>query len=179
MAKLDFLRKIAPMIGTALSFGGPIGAMAGGVLTKVLQVKTTDGQLPTVDDVAAAVAASPDQAAAIASIKKAEQDFQVQMRTLEINSVQDLEKLASDDRADARARQIAVRDRVPALLAFVITVGFFATLWWVFLHGVQAEARDMAHIMVGTLGTAWVAVVSYYFGSSAGSDRKTEILAEK
>jgi hypothetical protein len=64
------------------------------------------------------------------------------------------------------------------VLAFTVTLGFFATLWYVFGHGVQAQARDMANIMVGTLGTAWVSVVSYYFGSSRGSDDKSKMLAD-
>jgi len=68
----------------------------------------------------------------------------------------------ADDRDSARKREIAVKDHTPAILAYGITVGFFFTLYYVFGHGVKAEMRDLANIMVGTLGTAWIGVVQYF-----------------
>jgi hypothetical protein len=40
------------------------------------------------------------------------------------------------------------------------------------------KASEPLLVMLGSLGTAWVAVVNYWFGSSAGSDRKTDLLAK-
>jgi hypothetical protein len=169
---LGFLKKAAPFVGSALQLGGPVGMMAGTVLKAIAGTP-----IGSAEDLAAAFAKSPDQQKFLADLKTSEQQFAIQMKQLDINSVDDLEKIMSDDRDSARKREIAVKDKVPAILAFAITSGFFATLFFVFGHGVKAEARDMANIMVGTLGTAWVGVVSYYFGSSRGSDRKTELLA--
>ncbi len=170
---LGFLKKAAPFVAKALEFGGPVGAMAGTVLTAV----TGGANIGSAEDLAAAFAKTPDQQKFIADLKTSEQQFALQMKQLEIDSVDDLEKIMADDRASARGREAAVKDRTPAILAFSITLGFFATLLFVFVHGVKPEVRDMANIMVGTLGTAWVGVTSYYFGSSRGSDRKTELLA--
>src|SRR5260221_7035598 len=169
---LGFLKKAAPFVAKALEFGGPVGAMAGTIINSVAGTK-----ISTSDDLAAAFAKTPDQQKFIADLKTSEQQFALQMKQLEINSVDDLEKIMAAYRASARGREIAVKDRTPAILAFIITLGFFSTLFYVFGHGVKPEARDMANIMVGTLGTAWVGVVTYYFGSSRGSDRKTELLA--
>ncbi len=81
------------------------------------------------------------------------------------------------DRADARAREIVVKDKLPAVLAIAVTCGFFAVLFLAFTRGVNDQSRDLANIMIGTLGTAWVSVITYYFGSSAGSAQKSELLA--
>ncbi len=171
---LGFLKKAAPFVAKALELGGPVGVLAG---TVVNAVAGGTGKIGTAEDLAAAFAKTPDQQKFIADLKTSEQQFALQMKQLEINSADELEKIMAEDRASARGREIAVKDKVPAILAFSITAGFFATLFFVFGHGVKTEARDMANIMVGTLGTAWVGVVTYYFGSSRGSDRKTELLA--
>ena len=172
-----FFKKAAPFISSALSLGGPVGVLAGTALSAITGALGGGPAPSSIDDLANLFVKSPDQQKFIQDLKASEQQFQVQMKQLDIQSVDDLEKLAVDDRASARQMEVSVRSKVPAVLAFTITVGFFGMLWYVFGHGVRPETRDMANIMVGTLGSAWLAVVTYYFGSSAGSDRKTEILA--
>jgi hypothetical protein len=172
-----FLKGAFPFIATAASMGGPFGAMAANALGKAIGVDKVD---PSPDGIAQAIAsAAPagltgDQ---LAAMKKAEQDFALQMQQLNFANVDDLEKIAADDRANARGRQIQLKDHFPEILATLVTIGFFFTLWFVFVHGVKPDTHDLAMTMVGTLGTAWVSVIAYYFGSSKGSDRKTELLA--
>ncbi len=40
------------------------------------------------------------------------------------------------------------------------------------------ENRDPVNVVIGALGTAWISIIGYYFGTSAGSMRKTELLAK-
>jgi hypothetical protein len=174
---VNFLKKIAPFITTGLGLAGPYGAIASKLLAPILGVKPNSSD----DDYAAALAkATPEQ---IEAIKQAEQQYQLQMKQLDIQSVEDMEKIAADDRASARNREVELakagaRDRTNMILAFTITIGFFATLWFVFVHGVRPEVHDVAIGMVATLGTAWIGVVTYYFGSSKGSDDKTRIIGD-
>jgi glycerol uptake facilitator-like aquaporin len=69
--------------------------------------------------------------------------------------------------------------KVQALLAFVLTVGFFACIWMVTKTEVSSSMRDAMLILIGSLGAAFGAVVNYYFGSSSGSAQKNQLLAEK
>lgn len=42
---------------------------------------------------------------------------------------------------------------------------------------VPVGSKEIAFTMLGTVGAAWTGIVGYFFGSSAGSAKKTEILA--
>jgi hypothetical protein len=167
------VKSIAPTIGTAL--GGPLGGMAGLALTKALGVSDETAK----DDTAMAAAvqgASPDQ---LLALKKADQDFMVQMQKLGFQNIEALEAIAAGDRANAREREIRTQDWTPKILGLIITLGFFGLLYYLLRHEPPAGSRDILNIMLGSLGSAWIGVVTYYFGSSAGSARKTEIMASK
>jgi hypothetical protein len=71
-----------------------------------------------------------------------------------------------------------VKDKTPRNLAYSITAGFFGVLVFLMLARVPAESRDILNIMLGSLGTAWIATVTYYFGSTSGSAEKTKLLAQ-
>lgn len=59
-----------------------------------------------------------------------------------------------------------------------VTCGFFGLLFSLLRWAPPKQNEALLNITLGSLGTAWVAIVSYYFGSSAGSDRKNEIIAK-
>ena len=64
---------------------------------------------------------------------------------------------------------------MPAFLALLITAGFFSILGLMWMHP-EATISDPLLIMLGSLGTAWTAVVTFYFGSSSGSQAKDYML---
>jgi len=69
------------------------------------------------------------------------------------------------------------RIKIPGALAILLTLGFFGLLFLTALHAPPPQSEKVLDVMTGSLGSAWGAVIMYYFGSSAGSDRKTEIMA--
>lgn len=169
------LGKVAPTIAAAA--GGPLAGSAVTAIEGVFGLKPEGDATKRQDAAAAAIAgASPEQ---LLNLKKADADFQSRMAELGFENAAELEKLAGEDRANARNREMNVKDFTPRVLAIAITFGFFALLGYMAGFQVPAESKDLLNVMVGTLGTAWVAIVTYYFGSSAGSDAKTQLLAAK
>lgn len=164
-AILNLVRTVAPSLASAV--GGPLAGMAVRTISEALLGKP-DG---TEDELAQAAAkATPEQ---LLALKKAEQDFAVKMRELDI----DLERIANADRDSARAREVKTRDWTPRLLAGLITAGYFGALFYMLRNGLpQHGGSEAMLVMLGTLGTAWGGVVAYYFGSSAGSKAKDEAM---
>jgi hypothetical protein len=164
----DIIGAVAPTLATAL--GGPLAGVAVSALSDKLLGKG-DG---TADEVGAAiVAGGPD---ALAKIKAADQAFAVQMRQLDV----DVDRLHQADRASARDRESRAGDSwTPRLLALLVTAGFFGVLGWLLTAGKPETGGDALLVMLGGLGGAWTAIIAYYFGSSAGSQAKTELMARK
>jgi hypothetical protein len=162
---ISIVRTVAPTIASAV--GGPLAGMAVRTISDALLGKP-DG---TEEELAqAALAATPEQ---LLALKKAEQDFIVQMRELDI----DLERIGNQDRDSARNREIKLKDVTPKVLAAIITVGYFGVLFWMLNYGLPVNGGSEAMlVMLGTLGTAWGGIVAYYFGSSAGSRDKNETI---
>ena len=169
----SIVKTIAPTIGTAL--GGPLGGVAGLALAKVLGVPES-GQNDDSTLAAAVQGATPDQ---LMALKKADHDFALQMQELGFKNLEALEAIAASDRASARDREVKTQDWTPKALGIAITIGFFGLLAYLMKFEPPAGSRDILNIMLGSLGSAWISVVSYYFGSSAGSARKDEILGGK
>lgn len=164
-AILNLVRTVAPSLASAV--GGPLAGMAVRTISEALLGKP-DG---TEDELTQAAAkATPEQ---LLALKKAEQDFAVKMRELDI----DLERIANADRDSARNREVKTKDWTPRLLAGLITAGYFGALFYMLRNGLpQHGGSEAMLVMLGTLGTAWGGVVAYYFGSSAGSKEKTEAM---
>lgn len=167
----DFLKKVLPWVGAAATGGVPaLIGMAAKTVGEVLGEQVGE----SADDIVRAVSgATPDQ---ILALKKADQDFAVQMQAMGFKQVTDLEKIAADDRASARDREKTLKDKTPAFLAGIVTFGFFGVLIYMMQHGVNKNGGEAMLVMLGALGAAWGSVIAYYFGSSSGSQQKNEMI---
>ena len=64
----------------------------------------------------------------------------------------------------------------PQILAVSVTVGFFSLLFLLCFKQAPGPNMAMLNIVLGSLGTAWVGVMSYYFGSSQSGRAKDQML---
>ena len=58
-------------------------------------------------------------------------------------------------------------------LALLVTIGFFGAIAFMLIYPLPPEGHDALLIMVGALGSGWIGILNYYFGSSLGSAIKT------
>ncbi len=161
---MEWLKQIAPTVASAL--GGPLAGMAVSAISKAIGVDE--------DKVGDLIANNKLTAEQIAQVKLAEIELQKQANELGLN----FEKLAVDDRKSAREMQAATRSWVPPLLAGAVTFGFFSILGGMMFGKVSAADNTALTMMLGSLGTAWTGIIAYYFGSSAGSQAKTDLLSK-
>jgi hypothetical protein len=168
MANLaEFLRAIAPTIATVL--GGPLAGAAVSVLGDALGV--SEPTQAKIEKILTNGQMTGDQ---LVAIKKADTEFVAKMKELDI----DLEKVHAGDRGSARDMQKTTRANIPGLLAIAVTLGFFGILGGMMTGTLKTDANnDALLIMLGALGASWGAIVNFYFGSSRGSELKTEMMA--
>jgi hypothetical protein len=160
-AAKKIIATVAPMLGTA--FGGPLGTAAGVFIANKL-----GGGDPKVAE-QAVLSGDPDT---LLKLKEADNEFTEQMAKLGV----DMETLRLQDVANARAREIAVRDNTPKVQSYLTTAGFFAALIGAFMMDIPDGSKAIVFSMIGSLGTVWISQQGYYFGSSSGSAAKTDAL---
>lgn len=155
---------VAPTLAGAL--GGPLAGAAVNAISKAVTGEET------ADHAALDVVLAGDPQA-LAAVRLAEADF----REAVLNANLEVQRISAQDRADARAREIAVKDITPALLGFSVIGGFFLVLAMMMSQQFPTEAETEFSIMLGALATMTAAVVNYYFGSSADSAEKTRAMS--
>lgn len=159
---MEWLKTIAPTIATAL--GGPLAGMAVSAVAKAIGVSP--------DEVQDVISSGKLTAEQVASIQIAELELKKQAQSMNL----DFAKLIAEDKQSARDMQIATKSWIPALLAVFVTIGFFGILLGLMTE--HFKTSDALMLMLGSLATAWTGVMAFYFGSSASSQAKTELLAK-
>jgi len=174
---LSFLKKAAPWIATIASTAVPAAAPFIGIASKLLSSglgKDVPATAQGLQDAITKAMSTPEE---LAKLKEIDNQFALQMHTLDINSTEDFEKIAAADRADARAMETKTGSKIPAILAISVTLGFFGLLVLTALHAAPVGSERVMDVMTGSLGMAWISIMNYYFGSSAGSAEKTRLLS--
>lgn len=146
---LAVLKTVAPFVFTAV--GGPFGAAASAVLSTVLGSSDAKAQ----ED--ALLKASPE---VLAAMRKADQEFQVKMEDLGVTK----DKLVYDDRANARSREISIKDTTPRNLAYMVLAGTGLAIGAVLMGWAKVEGA-LAGTLIGYMVAESRSALSYYFGA--------------
>ena len=156
----DAVAEVAPTLAGALAgtLGGPLAGAAVEVLRRAV---LGEGEAGSDDRLAEVVLAGRPET--LLALRRAEHDFRLAVLTARVEA----ERVAVGDRDGARQREVAVRDRTPALLGSAVVIGFFGVLAVMLLRELPSQAEPAFSIMLGALSTMTAAVVSYYFGASA------------
>lgn len=165
----SIIKTVAPWIGTAI--GGPLGGMAVEAAANALGV--SDKSVEKIKQALAGM--TPEEALAL---KKADQDFAVQMQALGFKQSADLEAIAAGDRKSAREMQMSNRSRMPAMLTCFVGLAFVGTLFVLFYVPIPADNRDIIVYMCGQLAAAFAACLAFWVGTTRASENKTNLLAQ-
>ena len=145
---------VAPTLGTAI--GGPMGGMAANMLADVLGVPNDQKSIEK-----AIQNATPQQ---MLELKKAEQQFEVQMKELDV----DVYKLEVADTQDARSK--FSKDWTARIMGVATVGGFLAYIFLVTLQPPEQNSEALINLVLGYLGGLASAVISFYFGASNKQD---------
>jgi hypothetical protein len=170
---MSWLKTIAPTVASAL--GGPLAGIAVTALGSALG--WTDTTKEKVTDMLQSGNMTGEQLTAVKQaelvLKQHESDNNFKFAELEIR-----------DRESARAREIATKDTTPTILAWII-IGTSMAAGMLILSGTTSEVfKDAttaatAGTVIGYLFNEAKQVLAYYFGSSAGSKAKDDVIADQ
>lgn len=170
------VENLAPTIASVI--GGPLAGSGVSALEKLfgLTPAPSTSASDRLNDVAAAIAgATPQQ---LADMRKADQDYAVSMAQAGFKDTETLASLKVQDTVSARDMQTTNKSTVPAWLTFVITVGFFGLLIGLFCVPVPEASKPLIYSATGTLGTVWLVVVHFWFGSTSDTGQVNDLLAK-
>lgn len=170
------LKTMFPFVAAAASVGGPLGVMAANMAGKALGIDKVE---PTPEGITQALTtAQATDGDALAKMQQMELDFQASVTKMGLDSTDKIYQIDADDRNSARNRQVALKDITPGVLAYVVTTGFFGLLGLLAFHQVPENSVRILDVMVGSLGTAWIGMINFYYGSSAGSVTHAQTVAD-
>lgn len=137
---IGVVEKFSPAIGTAL--GSPLG----GVLATLI---------------AHAVKANPSDVKDIIDKLKADPEAEVKIKELE-SMVNDLQSARNREVAYTNATK--QRDWMLPVLAIVVALGFFVTIWVVMFGDFDQEEKYFLFGLILGIGVQFAQVYNYYFG---------------
>lgn len=158
---------VAPTI--AGLFGGPLAATGVQALSNAIFGHPNG----STDDIQKAITQglTPEQ---IVAIKQADDTLKSKF----VDAGIQLEQIDATDRASARTMAVQTKDWTPRILAALVVVGWVSVQWFLLTHVVDQTMRELVARVLGTLDSALMLVLSFYFGSSSSSSEKNVLIGK-
>lgn len=154
----EVIGAVAPTLGAAL--GGPLGALAGNVISAALGGKDVETAL---------VEQKPET---LLALRKAEQDFVVKLEELGVER----ERISMADRASAR--DLAKINMKPQMVISATFLGGYFLILGLRMAGVfEAQEDRVVDNLLTALTYGVPLILAFWFGSTAGSSTKSALLA--
>ena len=173
----DFVKKGAPLLGSVL--GGPAGGVIGTLVSAAFGSDDDPEKLLPI------LESDPE---AINKLKELEFKHRERLEELNIEAAKvqlEESKAYLADTQSARSREAAIvqatgkKDVNLYILAWVVVAGFFILTGMLMLIP-ELDGRTnnaMVNILFGGLVSGFATVLGYFFGSSKGSNDKTQLLS--
>jgi len=164
---LEALGTVAPVAATML--GGPLAGVAVKALAGVFGL----GDGATESDLERAVLGmSPEM---MVELRRVDADLKKTM----IQAGVDLERIAQEDRTSARSLAEKTGVTVQVTITLVLTTIFATCIWAMFagyMEDLSEATRSILNMAIGTVGGYLGSAVTFFLGSTAGSQSKDKML---
>jgi hypothetical protein len=156
---------VAPSLGAAL--GGPLGGLAGQILGGLV----SGGKVADLEE--AILTQKPET---LLALKKLEQDYILKLEELGVEQ----HKVEAADRSSAR--DLAKVNMRPQMMLSLLFIGGYFIILSAFFVGkieISPELKEPFLILLGVITANVPSIMQFWFGTSSGSQRKTDLLAEQ
>ena len=169
------LKALAPTVASALL--GPLGGLAVSAIGTAIGIDA-----PTQDKIATAFTSGQLKPEDVAKIRQLEIDFKTHESDMGFKYAEleyQTEALAVKDRGSARDMAASTHSYTPSVLTWIV-VGLTLAAEGMLLFNQVPPGADPIIIgrVLGTMDSALIMVLSFWFGSNSNSQRKTELLAQ-
>jgi hypothetical protein len=165
---LDTLKSLAPTVATAIL--GPLGGVAVSAIGELLGV--SDATQAKIADAITTGQMTPEQ---ISGLKKLELEYQNNEKERGFKYAE----LAFKDRDSARTASVAggTQNKLFWLSLVLLTVTLGCEVLVLFYGYPATVDQIVVGRVLGLMDSVALLVLGYWFGSSSGSDRKTDLIA--
>lgn len=174
--------KAAPVLGSLL--GGPIGGAIGGVIGLIGSAFGLTPEETTPEKINQMLITDPSAAVKLAEIESQHklklQELLLEQERLSVQ-IQQNEFADTDSARTREAAIVAATGKIDTnlyLLSWIVVLGFFGLTGVLMQVPLPAGQNEVVFMLFGGLVSAFSTVIGYFFGSSRGSQLKTQQLSQ-